>query len=129
RGAGEGVAIKESPKMLEIGKAEVLKNYAQNRGHKVAFFALGNMQKIARTAAQELAQDGFDCAIIDARFFKPIDAGTTEFFGRSADIVVTLEDHVLAGGYGSTVLELFSEKHISTPVVRVGWPDQYIEHA
>ncbi len=42
---------------------------------------------------------------------------------------MTLEDHVLPGGYGSSVLELFSEKRITTPVVRIGWPDQFIEHA
>jgi len=129
RGAGEGVAIKESPQVLEIGKAEVIKNYSQNRGRKVAFFALGNMVKMARKAAEELAKEGFDCAIVNARFFKPIDAGTTEFFGRPADVVVTLEDHVLMGGYGGAVLELFNEKHINAPVVRVGWPDQFIEHA
>ena len=55
--------------------------------------------------------------------------GTTEFFGKAADVVVTLEDHVLMGGYGSAVLELFSEKNVTTPVVRIGWPDQFIEHA
>ena len=55
--------------------------------------------------------------------------GTHEFFGRAADVVVTLEDHVLMGGYGSAVLELFSEKNVTTPVVRIGWPDQFIEHA
>ena len=44
-------------------------------------------------------------------------------------MVVTLEDHVLPGGYGSTVLELFADKRITTPVLRVGWPDQFIEHA
>jgi 1-deoxy-D-xylulose-5-phosphate synthase len=44
-------------------------------------------------------------------------------------VVVTLEDHALAGGYGSSVLELFSEKVVTTPVVRIGWPDQFIEHA
>jgi len=44
-------------------------------------------------------------------------------------VIVTLEDHVLMGGYGSTVLELFSEKGVTTPVVRIGWPDQFIEHA
>jgi 1-deoxy-D-xylulose-5-phosphate synthase len=129
RGAAEGVAIKDSPQLLEIGKAEVVQNYSQNKGHKIAFFALGNMQNMARTAAQELIKQGFDCALINARFFKPIDAGTTEFFGRSADVVVTLEDHVLAGGYGSAVMELFGEKRITTPVVRIGWPDQFIEHA
>ena len=53
----------------------------------------------------------------------------TKQFGREADLVVTLEDHVLMGGYGSAVLELFSEKAVTTPVVRIGWPDQFIEHA
>ena len=129
RGAGEGVPIKESPQLLELGKAEVVNNYSQNRGHRVVFFALGNMLRLASSAARDLTAEGFDCAIINARFFKPIDAGTTEFFGRSAEVVVTLEDHVLAGGYGAAVLELFSEKRITVPVVRAGWPDQFIEHA
>jgi 1-deoxy-D-xylulose-5-phosphate synthase len=87
------------------------------------------MNTIARKAAQQLATEGFDVAVINPRFTKPIDAGTTEFFGRAADVVVTLEDHVLMGGYGSAVLELFSEKNVTTPVVRIGWPDQFIEHA
>ena len=69
------------------------------------------------------------CAVINPRFTKPIDAGTHEFFGSAADVVVTLEDHALMGGYGSAVLELFSEKGVTTPVVRIGWPDQFIEHA
>jgi 1-deoxy-D-xylulose-5-phosphate synthase len=73
--------------------------------------------------------DGFNCAVINPRFTKPIDAGVTEFFARAADVVVTMEDHVLAGGYGSSVLELLNEKGITTPVVRIGWPDQFIEHA
>jgi len=55
--------------------------------------------------------------------------GTHEFFSRAADVVVTIEDHVIAGGYGSAVLELLSESKIATPVVRIGWPDQFIEHA
>jgi 1-deoxy-D-xylulose-5-phosphate synthase len=129
RGAGEGVAIKDQPQLLEIGKAEILKPFAQNGGRRVAFLALGNMQKLARGAAAQLAQEGVDCAVINARFFKPIDAGTTEFFARTADVVMTLEDHVLMGGYGSAVLELMNEKEIKTPVIRIGWPDQYIEHA
>ena len=54
---------------------------------------------------------------------------TTEFFGRAADVIVTLEDHALTGGYGSLVLELFSDRGVTTPVLRIGWPDQFIEHA
>ena len=67
--------------------------------------------------------------MINPRFTKPLDAGTTEFFARAAEVVVTLEDHVLPGGYGASVLELLNEKRIATPVVRIGWPDQFIEHA
>jgi len=129
RGAGEGVALKEQPKLLEIGKAEVTQNFSQNKGRKVALFGLGNMHSVARKAAAQLIADGFDCAVINPRFTKPIDAGTTEFFGRGAELVVTLEDHVLPGGYGASVMELFGDKKISTPIVRIGWPDQFIEHA
>jgi len=129
RGAGEGVPVKDQPKLLDIGKAEVLQPFANNRGQKVAFFALGNMQKIAREAAAALAADGFDCALINPRFTKPIDEATTTQLGSLADVVVTLEDHALMGGYGSTVLELFAEKRVHVPVVRIGWPDVFIEHA
>ena len=129
RGPAEGVPIKDQPQLLEIGKAEVIQNFANNGGRKVALFALGNMMPVGRKAAAQLAAEGYDVALINPRFTKPLDAGTTEFFGRAADVVVTLEDHVLMGGYGSAVLELFNEKRITTPVVRIGWPDQFIEHA
>ena len=129
RGAAEGVPVKEQPTLLEIGKAEVVKHFSAGGGRKVALFGLGNMLGLAKQAAQELTAAGFDTAVINPRFTKPLDAGTTEFFGRAADLVVTLEDHVLPGGYGSTVLELFSEKQLTAPVLRVGWPDKFIEHA
>jgi len=129
RGNAEGVPIKDQPKLLEIGKAEVVQNFSNTGKRKVALFGLGNLNSMARQAAAQLASEGFDCAVINPRFTKPLDAGTHEFFGKAADVVVTLEDHVLAGGYGSSVLELFSEKNVTTPVARIGWPDQFIEHA
>ena len=129
RGNAEGVPIKEYPKLLEIGKAEVQRNFARSGGKRVALFGLGNLNSMARQAADNLAAEGYDVALINPRFTKPIDAATTEYFGRTADLVITLEDHVLIGGYGSSILELFGEKRISTPVLRIGWPDQFIEHA
>jgi 1-deoxy-D-xylulose-5-phosphate synthase len=87
------------------------------------------MMPLGRKAAAQLAAEGYDVALVNPRFVKPLDAGITEFFGRAADVIVTLEDHVLMGGYGSAVLELFNEKRIATPVIQVGWPDQFIEHA
>lgn len=129
RGPAEGVPIKEQPQLMEIGKAAVVRNFSQTGGQKVALLGLGNMLGMARKIAPELIARGFDVAIVNPRFTKPLDAGTMEFFGRAADLVVTLEDHVLTGGFGSSILELFSEKQISTPVVRIGWPDKFIEHA
>jgi 1-deoxy-D-xylulose-5-phosphate synthase len=129
RGAAEGVPIKDQPRLLEIGKAEVIQNFSSNGKRKVALFGLGPMNAIARQTAAQLAAEGFDVAVINPRFTKPLDDSAHEFFGQAAEVVVTLEDHALMGGYGSAVLELFSEKAITTPVVRIGWPDQFIEHA
>ena len=129
RGPAEGVPVKELPAVLEIGKAEVTRNFSQNGGRKIALFGLGNLHSMATKTAELLATEGFDCAVVNPRFFKPIDAGTLEFFGRAADMVVTFEDHQLMGGFGSTVLELFSEKSVTTPVIRIGWPDKFVEHA
>jgi len=128
RGPAEGVPIKEQPKLLEIGKAEIIQSFPNNGGRKIALFPLGNMMSMGKKVAAQLAAEGFEVAIINPRFVKPLDAGITEFFGRAADLVVTFEDHVLMGGYGSAVLEFFNEKRIPTPLVMVGWPDQFIEH-
>jgi 1-deoxy-D-xylulose-5-phosphate synthase len=123
------VPIKDQPRLLEIGKAEVVQNFAGNPQPKVALFPLGNMMPLGRAAAAQLSREGYDVAIINPRFTKPLDAGLTEFYGRAADVIVTLEDHVVMGGYGSAVLELFNEKRVTTPVVMIGWPDKFIEHA
>jgi 1-deoxy-D-xylulose-5-phosphate synthase len=77
----------------------------------------------------QLVAEDYDVAVINPRFTKPLDAATHEMFGRNADVIVTLEDHALMGGYGSAVLECLGDKNITTPVVRIGWPDQFIEHA
>lgn len=129
RGAAEGVPIKTEPHLLEIGKAFVQQNFQNNGGRKVALFGLGPMNAIARKAADTLVADGYDVAVINPRFTKPIDPEVHTRFGQEAELILTMEDHALMGGYGSAVLELFGEKHISVPVIRIGWPDQFIEHA
>ena len=129
RGPAEGVPIKEQPKLLEVGKAEIVRSFSNNGGRKVALFSLGNMLRLAKQTAAQLEAEGDDVAIVNARFVKPLDAGLTEFFARAAEVMVTFEDHVLMGGYGSAVLELLNEKRITTPVIQIAWPDQFIEHA
>ena len=129
RGAAEGVPVKAIPQILEIGVAHVTRKFAQNGKRKVALFGLGPMHAIAIKAADRLEAKGFDVAVINPRFTKPIDAKTHAEYARGAELVVTLEDHVLMGGYGSAVLESLGEQRITTPVVRIGWPDQFVEHA
>ena len=129
RGNAEGVPVKAEPQLLEVGKAKITQTFTNNKKRKVALFGLGPMHAIALKAAVQLNAEGYDCAVINPRFTKPIDAAAHETYGHEADLVVTLEDHVLMGGYGSAVLELFSEKAVTTPVVRIGWPDTFIEHA
>ncbi|MEI6278337.1 MAG: 1-deoxy-D-xylulose-5-phosphate synthase [Verrucomicrobiae bacterium] len=123
RGAGTGAVAKKTPQLLEIGKSEVLRH-----GSRAAIFALGNMCELALEAASTLEQQGVSTAVINARWIKPLDSVTIEFFARGSGVVCTMEDHVLANGFGCAVMEHLSEQNITTPVVRIGWPDQFIEH-
>ena len=123
RGLGPGAKVKEHPQLIPIGKSEVLQH-----GKDVALFAAGQMVAVAKELAKELEKLGHSVAVINARSLKPFDLGTLEFFGRGAEAIVTLEDHVLPGGFGSIVLEGLSDLGLKTPVVRIGWPDQFIEH-
>jgi len=126
RGSHQGT----SPVASKSARPEILKNFAGTPGPKVGHFPA---RKHARHGTRR--RGGARAGRLRCRpestaaFTKPIDAGTTGFFGSAADLVVTIEDHVIMGGYGSAVLELFREKLITTPVVRIGWPDKFIEHA
>ena len=127
RGAGTGAKPKAQPKLLEIGKSEVVRH--GNKGPaRVALFGLGNLCQMAEEAADLLEAEGVSAAVINPRWIKPMDTGMLEFYAKSAEVVCTLEDHVLTNGYGCAVMEYLGEAHITTPVVRLGWPDQFIEH-
>ena len=125
RGVGPGTPVKDVPRAIPIGQAELLQHGEHD---KVAFFALGALVPMAQEAAAKLEGEGVSSAVINARFAKPIDTAMLEFYARSVDVIVTLEDHVLMGGFGSAVLEALSNLGLSMPVVRIGWPDQFIEH-
>jgi 1-deoxy-D-xylulose-5-phosphate synthase len=125
RGIGTGVTVKEQPTAIPIGEAELLEHSGHDR---VAIFSLGAMLPLAREIAGALAREGVAAAVINARFAKPLDGAMIAQYARSAEILLTLEDHALAGGFGSAVLEEINRLGLSTPVVRIGWPDQFIEH-
>jgi 1-deoxy-D-xylulose-5-phosphate synthase len=123
RGAGPGAVVKEQPVALPIGKAEVL-----HEGSEVAIWGLGALVPMASEFHSQLEREGYSAALVNARFVKPLDTELLENYARRVGLIVTFEDHVLMGGFGSAVLEYLSSKNLRVPVVRIGWPDAFIEH-
>jgi 1-deoxy-D-xylulose-5-phosphate synthase len=123
RGAVAGVTRKPEPEVLPIGKAEVLAD-----GSDVAVLGLGPMTSMAWELAGRLERDGYSAAVINPRFIKPLDREMIETYARRVAAFVTFEDHVKMGGFGSALLEVLEEIGSKVPVVRIGWPDQFIEH-
>ncbi len=123
RGAVAGVPCKAAPVKLPIGKAEVLRD-----GSDVAILGLGPMSFLASQLADSLEKDGFSAAVINPRFVKPLDVEVLAQYASRVAAFVTIEDHVKMGGFGSAVLEALESIGCKVPVVRIGWPDQFIEH-
>jgi 1-deoxy-D-xylulose-5-phosphate synthase len=123
RGLVAGVARKPQAQVLPIGKAEVIKE-----GSEVAILGLGPMITLARQLGERIEADGYSAAVINPRFVKPLDREMLETYGRRVAAFVTFEDHVKMGGFGSAVIEALEDLGIKVPVVRIGWPDKFIEH-
>lgn len=123
RGSGPGVLPKEEPVALPFGKAEVLR-----QGSDIAVWGLGAMVPLATAFADELERAGYSAELVNARFAKPLDAELLEEHAQRVGLIVTFEDHVRMGGFGSAVLEHLNTRNLNVPVVRIGWPDNFIEH-
>jgi 1-deoxy-D-xylulose-5-phosphate synthase len=123
RGAVVGVPCKTEPQVLPIGKAEVLQD-----GSDVAILGLGPLVSMARELGARLEPEGYSAAIINPRFIKPLDREMLAQYAKRVSVFVTFEDHVKMGGFGSAVVEALDEMGCTLPVVRIGWPDQFIEH-
>ncbi len=124
RGAGLGVQLKAKPVLLPLGRAELLR-----QGRDLALWAIGPMVAEADRLAARLAAQGISCTVVNARFIKPLDRELLHSHAQTHRLLVTLEDHSLAGGFGSAVLEALQDAGLSIPVERIGWPDVFIGHA
>jgi len=125
RGTAEGVPLPEPPRAIEIGTGEVLQE-----GERVALLGYGWGVQVANDAAAVLAGHGLHPTVADARFAKPLDAGLVDRLAADHEIVATIEENVLAGGFGAAVLEHLEDAHGAdrARVVRFGLPDRYVTH-
>jgi 1-deoxy-D-xylulose-5-phosphate synthase len=121
RGAGTGVAP-EKPRPLVVGQGEKLRE-----GKDGVVFAVGALFSEAMTAVERLADEGLDFAVVDPVFLKPLDKDLLVTEAVRTGFVVTVEENVLQGGFGSAVLELFCEEGLSVSVKRIGLPDKFVE--
>ena len=112
-------------KILKIGTWETL-----HSGEKTAILATGSMVGIVNENYNEITnQLGFKPELINARFIKPMDSDLLDEIEKKFDLIITMEEGALNGGFGSGVLEYFSDNYFSTKIIRMGIPDKYIEHA
>jgi 1-deoxy-D-xylulose-5-phosphate synthase len=127
RGAGVGVPLPGHPEPLEIGMGEIVRTDASPR---VALLGYGSGVGKALGAASLLAERGISTTVADARFAKPIDVGLAAQLAAEHELLVTVEEGVLAGGFGSAVWEALSDAGAlgSTRILRVGLPDRYVTH-
>jgi 1-deoxy-D-xylulose-5-phosphate synthase len=126
RGEAEGVELPLRPAPIEIGRGELLQE-----GETVAFLGYGYGVSVALGAAERLSDEhGLDASVADARFAKPLDTELVERLAADHDVLVTVEENVLAGGFGSGVLEHLADSDLlrDTRVLRFGLPDRYVTH-
>ncbi len=123
---GEAILSKDKrePKLLEIGKWEIVKP-----GKDIAILTHSYLVKEALEASYELAEDGIDIEIINARFIKPLDEHMLLDIAKRFNTVITIEDNVLKGGFGASVIEFYNNNMIKVDVYRIGIPDKFVEHA
>jgi 1-deoxy-D-xylulose-5-phosphate synthase len=123
RGEALGVALPDTPRIIEVGKGEILRE-----GERVALVGYGTGVAQALGAADLLAERGLDVTVADARFAKPLDTGLLAQLAAEHDLLVTIEEGVLQGGFGSGVWEALSDVGPAPRILRIGLPDRYVTH-
>lgn len=123
RGAGEGVQLDKDYEALPVGKAEVLKE-----GKDITIMAIGNTVHNSMKAADKLAEEGIEAGVINCRFVKPLDEETIIKYAQKSEKLLTVEENVLMGGFGSAIIELLESRDINVPVHRLGIPDEFVRH-
>lgn len=121
------LAIDEEPKSLkqsiELGKAEII-----DQGADIALFGLGPFFAVAQAVKVILEQQGLSISLINPRFIKPLDTNCLMQQAQQCKLIVTLEDHVITGGFGSACIEALQQQNSNASLLTIGWPDEFVEH-
>jgi 1-deoxy-D-xylulose-5-phosphate synthase len=128
RGEALGVPLPDEPAVIPVGTGEILREAGNGNGQRVALLGYGTGVGKALAAADILADHGLAVTVADARFAKPIDAGLAAQLAAEHELLVTVEEGVLNGGFGSAVWETLSDAGITARILRVGLPDRYVTH-
>ena len=124
KGTGAKVNYSTTAFPLSLGKAACVRE-----GENIAIWALGDFVSVAEQIHHHLnSVYGIDITVVNGRFIKPLDEKLLKKHALSHNRIITLEDNVLAGGFGSAVVEFLQDSNIQTPVSRIGWPDKFIPH-
>jgi len=123
RGSALGVTLKNGFDLIEIGKAERL-----TKGDDVALLAVGSMVDYSLKAAEKLEAEGIHCEVVNMRFIKPLDTKMLDDIASRHEKIISLEESTLTGGFGSGILEYFAEKNYKNNILRIGLPDQFVDH-
>ncbi len=122
RGAGLGVTVETTFQDIPYGKAELLSDHGS-----IAFLAVGSMVDNASKAAIALAGDGIASSVVNMRFIKPLDKEAIRKLAAKMELLVTVEENVLAGGFGSAIAEFLVDEGLSIPLLRLGIGDAFVE--
>ncbi len=124
RGAGLGVKVEDKPEKFSWGAAEIV---LESQSPDVTICAVGTMVKTSLDAARLLREKNISAEVINMRFVKPFDSGLVKKSARASKLLVTCEEGTLTGGFGSAVAEFLTDEKISTPLLRLGIADKFIE--
>lgn len=121
RGEGIGVKLDKDPKILPVGKSEIVAD-----GKDVFIFAVGSMVDFSVSVSKKFLTDGISCGIVNVRFVKPLDEELIKNVSKSAKRIVTVEENVISGGFGSAVCEILKDTGVK--IHAIGLPDKFVEH-
>ena len=123
RGSAMGVELKDGFSNIQIGSSETLKE-----GEDIAILAFGSMVEYAKEASEKLELEGISAEVVNMRFAKPLDENKLKEAASKFSKIVTIEENSIIGGFGSAIVEYFSDNNLKSEILRIGLPDYFVDH-